>query len=779
MSGIARQESGSTVGSSDGGRARGKSGGRNRTDSQSSVQFADGRKTSARRNSRDGRKQIRASASKGAKPQAGASAIPRIIVDRIDITPKPLSKTVHPLSTGATPLDEHLSKQFSMPSAVASPRATTPMSDAGSDAIWGDQTADRKARQNSVSASGRTTPASASDVGEERGMGGIIEEGSPEDTIAEEPSSKDAGAPVPKPSPRARLTQAELDRPVTITLKETETFWLLDVPGYCVALDSKEAEKVQEQNKEYEELKKLKAGSDSYVDGVAQTLPSFPKNKEVQCAPPTTSEMGVMASTHDIYDAFHAPADGAAEPERPKAVGVSMGTQTAAPEPELELDEEEQADLSGLAGLPDTMKTMERMLSQNVFHGKHLNYRNYRAAETETPAAAPEHSIEGIPDKPGLEKLWTFSCSHTEGRNVSALAWNKKDQDLCAASYGAFDFSVEQKDGVVVLWSLKNPKWPERIYHVACGVTSVDWSEAHPFLMAVGLYDGNIAIYDTRSEDDKPMLQSGSNGSNTEKHHDPVWQVGWVNKGLERGECLVSISTDGRVKEWKFNKGLEVTELFTLKESAPADDGDAEGQNFISHFGSGLCFDFSTLDPSVYLAGTESGQIHKCSCSYNEMSLQDFNGHEPKMPVYKLRWSPFAPNTFLSCSADWTVKLWKDENTGSTAPAKPLLSFTSSHDYVADIRWAPNYSTVFGSVTGDGKLDIWDIEREILKPLISFPTGHTRLSALLFAEHSPVVITGSDSGAIDVYRIKHLDGGTLTKLQQAQNLHQAIQKNLE
>ena len=46
---------------------------------------------------------------------------------------------------------------------------------------------------------------------------------------------------------------------------------------------------------------------------------------------------------------------------------------------------------------------------------------------------------------------------------------------------------------------------------------------------------------------------------------DPVWQVKWVNKGAERGEALVSISTDGRVVEWGMKKGLASTTLMVLK----------------------------------------------------------------------------------------------------------------------------------------------------------------------------------------------------------------------
>lgn len=42
-------------------------------------------------------------------------------------------------------------------------------------------------------------------------------------------------------------------------------------------------------------------------------------------------------------------------------------------------------------------------------------------------------------------------------------------------------------------------------------------------------------------------------------------QVKWINKGVERGETLVSISTDGRVVEWSMKKGLSFSPLMVLK----------------------------------------------------------------------------------------------------------------------------------------------------------------------------------------------------------------------
>ena len=59
----------------------------------------------------------------------------------------------------------------------------------------------------------------------------------------------------------------------------------------------------------------------------------------------------------------------------------------------------------------------------------------------------------------------------------------------------------------------------------------------------------------------------------------------------------------------------------------------------------------------MYMAGTEEGLIHKCSCSYNEQFLDTYTGHTGS--VYKLKWSPFAPDVFLSCSADWSIRYEK------------------------------------------------------------------------------------------------------------------------
>lgn len=46
--------------------------------------------------------------------------------------------------------------------------------------------------------------------------------------------------------------------------------------------------------------------------------------------------------------------------------------------------------------------------------------------------------------------------------------------------------------------SLRSPESPERVIETPVGVTALDFSSQHPNLLAVGLYSGNIAIYDLK-----------------------------------------------------------------------------------------------------------------------------------------------------------------------------------------------------------------------------------------------------------------------------------------
>ena len=51
------------------------------------------------------------------------------------------------------------------------------------------------------------------------------------------------------------LTEDDLGKVVNLTLTETETIWLLDMPGTSVSNESEEAPKVKKRNEEYQEVR--------------------------------------------------------------------------------------------------------------------------------------------------------------------------------------------------------------------------------------------------------------------------------------------------------------------------------------------------------------------------------------------------------------------------------------------------------------------------------------------------------------------------------------------
>ena len=99
------------------------------------------------------------------------------------------------------------------------------------------------------------------------------------------------------------------------------------------------------------------------------------------------------------------------------------------------------------------------------------------------------------------------------------MCWNPRYPDLFAVGFGSYDF-MKPKSGSVCLFSLKNTTHPEYIFNTESGVLCLDFHPKSPALLAVGLYDGTVLVYDIRNKHKKPIYMSTVR---TNKHTDPVW----------------------------------------------------------------------------------------------------------------------------------------------------------------------------------------------------------------------------------------------------------------
>ncbi|XP_023821196.1 WD repeat-containing protein 78 isoform X2 [Oryzias latipes] len=562
-------------------------------------------------------------------------------------------------------------------------------------------------------------------------------------------------------------------------LTETDNISLLNIPSTFIPL-----------NADHPKASKKTRSKDKYVDGSSQTLHGTSKNKHVQSDGLFLVDAGIAVSTSIMYDDTELEErqdkpepkpisvdftlvdsdDGGSllSPLRSAERSMSTGSMTTAVSvssslKDIEICENTHKPVLELIRLSKkfqhSLLVVEKTILQSLLQPQLAVYRQLPSLKDWIVELEREEQRDAeISETPALEGLWAFSCELTRGFSVSSMAWNKKNPDLLAVGYGEFD-STNERAGLVCCWSLKNPTWPERVVRCESAVTSLDFSATRPSHLAVGLFDGSIAIYDIQNPDSISLFLDSSKCPS--RHLGPVWQLRWNQQefGLpaeERLEVLISVGADGRIIKWVVCTGnLGHTELMKLKrtiyKNPDAKTTESISQSLISSLIPALCLDFHPTEPGIYLTGTWEGLIHKCSCSNNQQYLDTYRKHY--CAVNYVAWCPLSDDIFLSCSADCTIQLWTQNQ------HNPMLSFSTTRKVVHDIKWSPKWATVFAAVY-DEQLEVWDLNLSCLSPVIVQPAlPGVRLASLLFASHTDCVVVGDSCGQVTVYHLRNLGVG--------------------
>lgn len=118
------------------------------------------------------------------------------------------------------------------------------------------------------------------------------------------------------------------------------------------------------------------------------------------------------------------------------------------------------------------------------------------------------------------------------------------------------------------------------------------------------------------------------------------------------------------------------------------------------------------------------------------------------MQIYAIRWNPFHSDVFLTCSYDWTVRLWH-----SADLTKPAATYNLQCP-VGDVVWSPYSSTVFAACTTGGSVFVWDIKINKLESLCSQKVAkNTTLTHIRFSNENPMVVVGDDRGSIHTFKL--------------------------
>lgn len=459
----------------------------------------------------------------------------------------------------------------------------------------------------------------------------------------------------------------------------------------------------------------------NFSERASQTLNNPQRERACQTEPPPRATFSATVNQWEIYDAYVEELQ-KQEKSKEKQKTLSSKKEEDKGKKKTVLVENQSDDITKVAKVA---KIIGRMVTQNTFDDIAQDFKYFEDASDEF------REQEGT-----LLPLWKFQYDKAKHLSVTALCWNQKYKDLFAVGLGSYEFT-KQSRGMLLFYSLKNSTYPEYIFHTTSGVMCLDIHKQLSYLVAVGFYDGSVAVYNLKEDRPQPVYKSTAKSG---KHTDPVWQVKWQTDDIDKNHNFCSVSSDGRVVSWTLVKNeLLFTDIIKLSINGAV----SEGQEYmkIPDMACGTSFDFHKQIDYLFLVGTEEGKIHKCSKSYSSQFLETYTAHS--LSVDAVKWNHFHPKVFISCSSDWTVKIW--DHTITT----PMFTF-DLNTAVGDVAWSPYSSTVFAAVTIDGKVHVFDLSINKYEAICqqSVVSKKTKLTHIEFNPVYPIIIVGDDRGYV-------------------------------
>ncbi|XP_065593624.1 cytoplasmic dynein 2 intermediate chain 2 [Cyrtonyx montezumae] len=406
-------------------------------------------------------------------------------------------------------------------------------------------------------------------------------------------------------------------------------------------------------------------------------------------------------------------------------------------------------------GLGAFLRRVERIVTEELsrsresraFRGFHVN------GGDRTPAVLCLHTL-------------SYPEAQEQHLQVTGVSWNATGS-VVACSYGRMndgDWSTEKS--YVCTWNLDrrrlDPQRPDLVVDAASSVMCLAFHPSQPSLIAGGLFSGEVVVWDTSKTEDPLVWQTGMTD---DTHTDPVCQVLWLPEAEHRNHIqLLSASTDGKILLWREERDgrLAVAEGFALVAQQIPRSAQMKKLSWAEAAVGVTSLSFSHLDPRVFIVGAEGGSLLKCSTAAVTPAPRRTGGSAPLRapaelafsphagPVYSVSCSPFHRNLFLSCGTDGQVHL------NSMLQTQPLISLQLSTKYLFCVRWSPVRPLVFAVASGEGDVQLFDLEKSSQKPAVHIKQAADECPVYCLefnTKQTQLLAAGDAAGALKVWQL--------------------------
>ncbi|XP_011694764.1 PREDICTED: WD repeat-containing protein 78-like isoform X1 [Wasmannia auropunctata] len=560
---------------------------------------------------------------------------------------------------------------------------------------------------------------------------------------------------------------------VTITLRETQTFFVFEMPQMTEDLQTPEGQAIVRENENYEYVT-VGPGSDRKLLNVeTQTIRVLTKSRGTYCGLRLRKNQGMFVNNWVIHDTYAAPElmiekNGRMIVHTKESMWRMREAQELRyklPEPETVPDQSPEEQLSRICretGFLDAACVMERIIANNVFA---------EAQKRFTGLIKRDPCDLNLEFDYRLDLLWTFACEIAHDRPVTAFCWSPANASVLAVAYGA-KTGADKIDGVLLIWSAKNPSQPGREYTFDSPLSDMNWSAERPNLLAIGFYDGSLKVIDVSAKEVNVIRQSHRE---TSAACSPHWQVQWWSgdEQFDYQEQIYTSDQDGRIYCYRLSEDFFATEIMRLYRIEGKLAGVSRTDHCvaydvpISRQPGALILRRHPIVSNVYFVGSDEGCVYRCSTNYLRQHIDSFLAHDG--PIYSFEFSPFCQKLFLTCGADWCIRVWAE------SIAEPLITLSTAMACVRNACWSPTCSTIIASVVND-QICVWDIYRKTHTPTsVTVSPNGARLIAVDFTANGNQLVIADVEGTVYVY---NLEGMPFPPYDQTKILIEAIHKAL-
>ncbi|CAH0554774.1 unnamed protein product [Brassicogethes aeneus] len=532
---------------------------------------------------------------------------------------------------------------------------------------------------------------------------------------------------------------------ISLTLNETNTIFILDIPSSTELRETPEGDQVAEDNENYEYLTTGKGRNRRVISVGIQTMPILMKSRDTDCLMIKMQDTGAYASNWEMYDTFNETVEKDDEDEIFSDEELKPTDVQSMDSYRIALDERQLLKIVKSEKFQDALCIIERLLANNNFNEQQKIFRDISERSPFT-----ENEVDY---KYRLELLWSFCNEDTLNKPVTAMEWNPANKDLLAVAHGKL-YITDLVEGIVNIWNIKNPVQPERHYKMGLPVTTLSFSNLNPNLLGVGLYNGQIKLLNIASRALQVVaetlpLDKGLMDVLTQIQFVPLTSI----TNMDNEDEFLAIYESGRVLLFRTTS----TKYLKYQQIMRTPKGDAKLKGLetlrrcsgfripVSRYACALQLCQDPVDPTLYYIGTNDGVIHICSRNYLNQHLDMFLAHEG--PVNSIHFHPFNHKVMITCGLDMYTRLW------AMGINEPLAQVCWSLSTVMDCVFSPTHPTINAAIRGSS-IFFWDTQRKALKPqsVTPLPNGSVA-TTLQYTDNGKCLIVGDATGHVHIYSL--------------------------